>query len=144
VAAFTAERAVLLTNEKAQMGGWEIEFDPRPGFDWLEASYYVAPPTNDYVVLECKCIEADRWMQWTAVFDSTHGSLSLYHNGLLADTSSMPASILPGAPNLDIGRWSGQGGRPLSGTIDDYAVWSRALGADEAALLNARAVPDSL
>lgn len=144
VAAFTAERAVLLTSELAQMGGWEIEFDPRPGFDWLEASYYVAAPTNDYVVLDCKCIEADRWMQWTAVFDSTHNRFSLYHDGLLADTSSMPAAIRPGGPSLDIGRWGGSGARPLSGLIDDYAVWSRALGPDEAALLSKTAVPDSL
>jgi len=144
VAAFTTERAVLLTNERAEAGGWEIEFDPRPGFDWLEASYFVAAPTNDYVVLDCKCIETDRWLQWTAVFDSTQNRFSLYHNGHLADTSAMPASILPGAPGLDIGRWSGQGGRPLSGVIDDYAIWSRALGPDEAALLNERAVPDSL
>lgn len=144
VAAFTTERAVLLTNESAQVGGWEIEFDPRPGFDWLEASYYVAAPTNDYVILDCKCIETDRWLQWTAVFDSTHNRFSLYHNGLLADASSIPASILPGSPNLDVGRWGGLGARPISGWIDDYAIWSRALGPDEAALLNDRAVPNSL
>ena len=78
VAAFTTERAVLLTAEKPSMGGWEIEFDPRPGFDWLEASYYLAPPTNDYVVLDCKCIEIDRWMHWTAVFDSTNHRFGLY------------------------------------------------------------------
>lgn len=144
VAAFTAKRAVLLTNEKPEMGGWEIEFDPRPGFDWLEASYYVAAP-NDYVVLRHKSIETDidRWVQWTTVFDSTHGTFSLYHNGLLADTSALPAPILAGATNLEIGHWS-QGERPLSGVIDDYAIWSRALTIDEIALLNAIPVPDSL
>jgi concanavalin A-like lectin/glucanase superfamily protein len=141
MAAFTMERAVLLTNERAGMGGWEIEFDPRPGFDWLEASYYVAA-LNDYVVLTCKCIETDRWLQWTAVFDSSKGRFSLYHNGLLADASSLPAPILPGVPSLDIGRWN-QGGRPLSGVIDDFAIWSRALSVDEIATLNARAAPDS-
>ena len=104
-AAFTTERAVLLTAEKASMGGWEIEFDPRPGFDWLEASYYVAPPTNDYVVLDCKCIEIDRWMHWTAVFDSTNHRFGLYHGVRLADSSSLPAPILPGDPDLNIGRW---------------------------------------
>jgi hypothetical protein len=141
VAAFTMERAVLLTNERAAMGGWEIEFDPRPGFDWLEASYYVAS-LNDYIVLACKCIETDRWLHWTAVFDSSRGRFSLYHNGLLADASSLPAPILPGVPTLDIGRWN-QGGRPLSGVIDDFAIWSRALTVDEIATLNARAAPDS-
>ncbi len=140
--AFTAERAVLLTAEKPSMGGWEIEFDPRPGFEWLEASYYVAPPTNDYVVLDCKCIEIDRWMHFTAVFDSTSHRFSLYRDGLLADSAALPAPILPGDPDLNIGRWY-QGVRSISGVIDDYAVWSRALGGDEVAAIHARAVPDS-
>jgi hypothetical protein len=142
-AAFTEqERAVLLTAEKA-MGGWEIEFDPRPGFDWLEASYYVAPPTNDYVVLDCKCIEIDRWMHWTAVFDSINHRFSLYRDGVLADSAALPAPILAGDPDLNIGRWY-QGGRSISGVIDDYAIWSRALGGDDVAAIHARAVPDSL
>jgi Concanavalin A-like lectin/glucanases superfamily len=142
-AALTTDRAVLLTAERGAMGGWEIEFDPRPGFDWLEASYYVAPPTNDYIVLDCKCIEIDRWMHWTAVFDSTNHRFSLYRDGLLADSSSMPAPILPGEPDLDIGRWY-QGDRSISGVIDDYAIWSRALSGDDVAAIHARAVPDSL
>jgi hypothetical protein len=142
-AAFTTERAVVLTAEKPSMGGWELEFDPRPGFDWLEASYYVAPPTNDYVVLDCKCLEIDRWMHWTAVFDSTNGRFSLYRDARLADSASLPAPILPGASDLYIGRWE-PGGRSLSGVIDDFAVWSRALSGDEVAAIDARAVPDSL
>jgi hypothetical protein len=142
VAAFTIERAVLLTAEKPSMGGWEIEFDPRPGFDWLEASYYLASPTNDYVVLDCKCIEIDRWMHWTAVFDSTNHRFGLYHDVLLADSSSLPAPILPGDPDLNIGRWY-QGARSISGVIDDYAIWSRALSGDEVAAIDATAVPDS-
>jgi len=142
-AALGTERAVLLTAERAQMGGWEIEFDPRPGFDWLEASYYVSAPTNDYVVLDCKCIEIDQWMHWTAVFDSTTHRFSLYHNGRLADASTLPAPVLPGEPDLDIGRWY-QGGRSVAGVIDDYAVWSRALSGDEVAAIHAQRVPDSL
>ena len=141
-AAFTADRAVLLTAERPSMGGWEIEFDPRPGFEWLEASYYQPPPTNDYVVLDCKCIETDRWSHWTAVFDSTNHRFSLYHGVRLADGSALPAPILPGEPDLYIGRWS-EGGRSLSGVIDDYAIWSRALTADEVAAIDASTVPDA-
>ena len=141
-AAFTADRAVLLTAERPSMGGWEIEFDPRPGFEWLEASYYQAPPTNDYVVLDCKCIETARWSHWTAVFDSTNHRFSLYHGARLADRSALPAPILPGEPDLYIGRWS-EGGRSLSGVIDYYAIWSRALTADEVAAIDASTVPDA-
>ena len=140
-AAFTADRAVLLTAERPSMGGWEIEFDPRPGFAWLEASYYQAPPTNDYVVLDCKCIETDRWLHWTAIFDATNRRFSLYHGALLVDSSALPAPILPGEPDLYIGRWI-EGGRSLSGVIDDYTIWSRALSDDEVAAIDAAAVPD--
>jgi hypothetical protein len=140
--AFTTARAVLLSDERGSMGGWEIEFDPRPGFDWLEASYFVAPPTNDYVVLDCKCIETDRWLHFTAVFDTTNRFFTLYHDDLRVDSSVLPAPILAGAPDLSIGRWD-QGQRPLSGTIDDYAIWSRTRTADEVAAVHARALPDA-
>lgn len=137
------DRAVLLTAEKPSMGGWEIEFDPRKGFDWLEASYYVASPTNDYVVLACKCIDTDRWLHFTAVFDSSTQSFSLYHGAMRADSATPPAPILPGQPDLYIGRWH-EGPRPIAGVIDDYAVWTRALSPDEIAAIDARAVPDPL
>ena len=127
------------------MGGWEIEFDPRPGFEWLEASYFVGPPTSDYVVLDCKCIEVDRWMHFTAVFDMTNNGFTLYRDGLRVDYSHLPAPVLPGAPDLNVGRWDQMDSpRPLSGTIDDYAVWSRALTADEIAAVHAQAVPNPL
>jgi hypothetical protein len=139
--ALTNERAVLLSNEQPSMGGWEIEFDPRPGFEYLEASYYVGPPIGAYVILGCRCIETDRWMQFTAVFDSTAGRIGLYHNGLFEEGASY-APILNGESTLGIGRWT-RGERSIWGTIDDFAIWSRALTADEIATLHARAVPDS-
>jgi hypothetical protein len=143
-AALTTERAVLLSSEKGSMGGWEIEFDPRPGFEYLEASYYVAPPTNGYIILECRCIETESWMHWTAVFDSTiHQAFLLYQGAAEANRAMLPAPILPGDRDLSIGRWY-QGPRPLSGVIDDFAIWSRALSADEVAAIDARVVPNGM
>lgn len=140
-AEFTAGRAVLLSAEKASMGGWEVEFDPRPGWEYLEASYYVAS-TNEYVILHCRCIEGDGWMHFTAVFDSTNRRIGLYRARVLIESASLPAPILPGTPDLYIGRWS-PGARPITGVIDDFAIWSRALGADEVAAIDARAVPNA-
>jgi len=140
-AALTNERAVLLSNEQPSMGGWEIEFDPRPGFEYLEASYYVGPPIGAYVILGCRCIETDRWMHFTVVFDSTADRIALYHDGLFKEGASY-APILTGEQNLDIGRWT-RGERSIWGTIDDFAIWSRALTDDEIATLHVRAVPDS-
>ncbi|HVT09457.1 MAG TPA: LamG domain-containing protein [Polyangia bacterium] len=144
VAAFTSARAVVLSAERPSMGGWEIEFDPRPGFKWLEASYYVTTPASDYVVLDCKCIETDRWLHFTAVFDTTHLQISLYHDDVLVDHADLPQPIVPdGAPDLTVGHWISASDRPISGIIDDYAIWTRALNADEVAAINAEAVPDS-
>jgi hypothetical protein len=145
VEAFPPSRSVVLSAELPSMGGWEFEFDPRPGFHWLEASYFVTTPANDYVVLDCKCIETDRWLHFTAVFDSTstHPQISLYHDDMLVDHTELPESIRPGATDLTIGHWAGSSLRPISGIIDDYAIWTRALNADEVAAINAQAVPDS-
>ena len=52
-------------------------------------------------------------MHWTAVFDSTNHRFSLYHGVRLADSSALPAPILPGEPDLYIGRWSRGGTFPL-------------------------------
>jgi len=138
---FTADRAVLLTAERSQAGGWEVEFDPRPGFDWIEASYYVAPPTNDYVLEVCKCIDVGQWIHWTVVFDWSKGSFILYRNGVVSDhSSSLPAPIAPGDADLGIGRWYKEG-RSIAGVIDDYAVWSRALSPEEVAAIDRQPVP---
>ena len=134
------DRAVLLSSELPGMGGWEIEFDPRPGFQYLEASYYLST-ANAYVILECRCIEFDRWMQFTAVYDSTTRFFSLYHDGRFLEKSMPLKGPSAGDSNLSIGRWI-KDLRPLPGTIDDFAIWNRALNDDEIATLNARAVPE--
>lgn len=138
---FPPDRAVLLTSE--QSGGWEIEFDPRDGFDWLEASYSV-PSIGDYVILRCKCIDLDVWMHWAVVFDSMQNRFILYRDGVSVDTSKLAAAgpPLPGSQDLSIGKWH-QGPRPMPGIIDDYAIWSRALTAEEIFTVYTRGVPDA-
>ena len=134
-------RAVLLSTERPSMGGWEIEFDPRPGFEYLEVSYFTSS-SNTYPILNYRPIEIERWTQYTAVFDGTNGRFSLYYDGLLVDFATMPGPILPGDTTLNIGRWM-QGARPISGVIDDYAIWMRALTAEEVATLHVIPAPDS-
>ena len=133
------ERAVLLSTELPSMGGWEIEFDLKTGFDYLEASYY---DMKDYPILNCRCIDIDRWMQFTVVFDWTNKRFHLYRDGLPVASAEMRSPISPGDSTLNIGRWT-QGPRPISGVIDDFAIWQRALLPDEVAALNKRQVPDS-
>jgi len=133
------DRAVLLSNELPSVGGWEIEFDPRIGFDYLEASYFVE---GGYPILNCRCIDVDRWMQFTAVFDGTSKRFHLYRDGVPVQSAGMPQAIRAGDTTLNIGKWI-QGARPISGVIDDFAIWRRALLPDEVAALNKRPVPDS-
>ena len=49
--------------------------------------------------------------------------------------------ILPGDSTLYIGRWN-QNVRFLSATVDDFAIWSRALGAAEIAIISRQPPPD--
>ena len=53
----------------------------------------------------------------------------------------MPLPILAGDPTLYIGRWN-QDGRLLAATIDDVAIWSRALDPAEIAILTRQPPPD--
>ena len=141
-----SNRAVLLTSEQGGpggAGGWEIEFAPNDGFDYLEASYWAGPPINEFVILRCKCIDLDVWMHWTVVFDSTDSTqkrFRLYRDGVSVDTAKLPVQPLPGTPDLFIGKWH-LGPRPIPGVIDDYAIWSRALTAEEIFTVYTRGVP---
>ena len=111
---------------------------PGPASSGWRPRTTLAPPTNDYVVLDCKCIEIDRWMHWTAVFDSTNRRFSLYHGARFSPTA--PPSPRPSCPASPISTLVAglKAGRSISGVIDDYAIWSRALSADEVAAIDAQ------
>jgi hypothetical protein len=59
-------------------------------------------------------------------------------------TSIFAAAILDSMPPLLTPDTGPSAMRSISGVIDDYAIWSRALSGDEVAAIDARAVPDSL
>jgi hypothetical protein len=82
----------------------------------------------------CDCIESNRWIHLTAVFDDDAKRFTLYRDGTAVGRMNMPSPILPGDANLTMGRWN-MDGRFLAGEIDDVAIWSRALGPGEVALL---------
>lgn len=129
----------LMSTEDVFAGGWQIHLDTRAGFRQFDAAYWAG--SSDYVVADCKCLEADRWIHLTAVFDHELGELRLYRDDGLVDRKTMPMPILPGDSTLYFGRWN-QNGRELAATIDDFAVWSRALAREEIAVLSRQPAPE--
>ena len=133
--------ATILSTENVFAGGWQLHLDNRPGFERYDAAYWVGPSSSDYVVVTCDCVAIDRWVHITAVFDDQARQLALYRDGTLTDRTSLPAAILPGDTTLYMGRWN-MVNRFLSGVVDDFAIWSRALEPDEIAVLSRQPVAD--
>lgn len=130
----------IMSTENVFEGGWQLHLDTRPGFQQFDAAYWAG--SSDYVVAACKCLDAARWMHLTAVFDYDRGELRYYRDDTMVDRKPMPIPIIPGDPTLYFGRWN-MNARLLSATIDDFAIWSRALASREVAALSAQPAPDS-
>ncbi len=133
--------ATILSTENVFSGGWQLHLDNRPGFQRYDAAYWLGPNDSDYIVLTCDCIEIDRWVHLTAVFDGQAQQFTLYRDGTPTDRTSLPALILPGDSTLYMGTWNMMS-RYLTGVVDDFAIWSRALSPDEIALLSRQPVGD--
>jgi hypothetical protein len=131
----------IVSTENVFAGGWQLHVDNRPGYDRFDAAYWAGSTVNDYVVASCKCIDVGQWIHLTAVFDGLAGELTFYRDDVVIDRRGMPMPILPGDPTLYIGRWN-MDGRFLTATIDDFAIWSRALDRGEIAILSRQPPPD--
>jgi hypothetical protein len=116
-------------------GGWQIHLDNRPNYQRFDAAYWAGTTVNDYVVVFCACIDADRWIHLTVVWDGDE--MTLYRDDEAVDQLPMPIPILTGDTTLYMGRWN-QDGRSFVGDIDDFAVWRRALAPPEIAALSRR------
>jgi hypothetical protein len=135
------EGETILSTENVFAGGWQLHLDNRPGFERYDAAYWAGSSANDYVVVFCSCLDVDRWIHLTAVFDGDARQLTLHRDGVVVDRRTMPVPILPGDSTLYIGRWN-QLIRFLSATVDDFAIWSRALDATEIAIVSRQPPPD--
>ncbi len=125
----------ILSTENVFAGGWQMHLDNRPNYNRFDAAYWAGADVNDYVVVYCDCIATDTWIHLTAVFDDNAERLTLYRDGTVVDHANMPSPILAGDTTLYFGTWN-MLARFLSGSIDDFAIWSRALSPAEIALLS--------
>ncbi len=77
------------------------------------------------------------WVHVAGVYDPSEESMAIYVNGVLADdtpgSGDVPASLHNGSAAVRIGRHDAD--KDLEGAIDDARIYSRALSAEEVAVL---------
>lgn len=129
----------VINTEILGEGGWQLQTRDRASEIYWGFAYWIGPGLR-YGSYECRCFELGRWSHATVVLDATENLLAFYVDGKLAESSTLPAPILPGTSDLFMGKWQGDG-RLFSGSIDDVAIYSRALEAAEVAELHERPPP---
>jgi hypothetical protein len=153
--------ATVISTEDVFHGGWEMNInqpsDTAPGPNYHFA-YWTGPGNYTYAFFTCSgCILADQWQHLTAVVDGgvdgaldggaggVGATLSFYLDGVLQNQQQVPRTILPGTPTLYMGRWpTTDPPRLMVGSIDDIAIWSRALASEEIRALGRAPVPTPL
>jgi hypothetical protein len=135
------DETTIISTETVLKGGWQMHLDNRPDKQRYDAAYWVGPDISDYVEVVCRCIEPDVWVHLAAVYDTDVGRLTLYRDGAPISRIAMPKPIQVGDSTLTIGAWN-MPGRYLAAVVDDFAIWARALGPAEIALVS-RASPGS-
>jgi hypothetical protein len=131
----TSDTSTILSTEQVFSGGWQLHLDNRSGYQRYDAAYWAGSIANDYEVLFCDCISENRWIHLIAVFDDDASTFTLYQDDVVVDHTSLPTPILPGDSTLYMGTWN-MGERFLAATLDDFAIWNRALDQGEIATLS--------
>jgi hypothetical protein len=129
----------IVSTEVMQVGGWQFQTRAQPSGIYWTFAYWLGSGLN-YAHFDYRGFERERWSHATVVVDAARNQLSFYVDGQPAEVSSLPAAILPGSPTLSMGTWAGVG-RLFSGSIDDVAIYDRALQPAEVAALNAAPAP---
>ena len=137
----TDEFGTVISTELMQQGGWQLQTRSRSeGIYWTFA-YWIGPGAN-WEHYECRCFVLGRWSHATVVLDDAVKLLSFYVDGQVAEQRPLTAPIRAGTSDLYMGKWNGPGPERLfSGSIDDVAIYDRALSPAEVAELDMRPPP---
>jgi len=131
----TTDFSTLLSAEKQYAGGWEVHVDNRSGNRRFDAAYWAGRSMDDYIRVVCACVETDRWIHLTTVWDGeVTKTMTFFVDGHAVDKMRMPGRILQGDSTLYMGTWK-QGGRFFTGDLDEVAIWRRALEPAEVEIL---------
>jgi hypothetical protein len=129
----------VISTELMQEGGWQLQTrDHSQGIYWTFA-YWIGPGLN-YAHHECVCFELGRWSHATVVVDGPNNRLSFYVDGKPEKSDLLPAPIRPGSSSLFMGKWM-EPGRLFAGSIDDVAIYNRALSPAEVTELDMQPPP---
>jgi hypothetical protein len=134
----TDDFGTVISTEVMQEGGWQLQTRGRSSGIYWTFAYWLG--SGGYAHHDCQCFELGRWSHVTVVVEAAQNLLAFYVDGRLAESNTSPGPILPGTSDLFMGIWMGTG-RLFSGSIDDVAIYDRALQAAEVAELDERPPP---
>ncbi len=134
--------ATAISTEIVFHGGWEINLEEGPSDQHLHFGYWTGPAETEYAFLDSYAWQPTRWSHITAVVDGPAARMALYLDGSIQAESPIARVITPGNANLLLGSWSGPEKRPFAGSIDDVAIYSRALTAREVIELQQHPAPE--
>jgi hypothetical protein len=142
----------LISTELLMIGGWQMNVRltvptaDAPVGRFYQFAYWIGPELGDYFFFNCECVDIEKWTHLAAVVDVDGGKLSFYRNGALVGSKRDPTmatlpKIKPGSPTLYLARWPPNSDRDLTGDLDDFVVYDRALAPREVELLARVGVP---
>ena len=135
---------VNLISTETLGGGWALYQLGAPAVTY-DFRYLESAAGATYEVASCGCVTPGVWTHLAAVVDGDAATLTLYVNGAASATVATPTAILPGSSTLYIARTAALNPSfSLTGSLDDIAIWDRALVPAEVALLAQAAVPDPM
>ena len=156
---FNSTYLTLISTENVFHGGWQMNAgetpvtDVPPSIPIYQFGYWVGPMEGDYFVVNCACVLYDEWVHLAAVVDPMNRQMLFYRNGVYQETT-VPAAgaafppIKEGSATLYLGRWppnpppdGPEIKRELTGDLDDFVVYSRALAPREIERLAREGLP---
>lgn len=125
------ELGTAVSTEDYQKGGWEFQtYGRSSGILWHFG--YLSEPPGKYIHYERRGFETGRWSHATIVREGDANVLNVYVDGVLAESQPSVPPMLPGTSTLLMGKWEGAA-RLFAGSLDDIAIYQRALSAAEVA-----------
>jgi hypothetical protein len=132
----TDDFGTVVSTEVLMQSGWQFQTRGRSEDIYWTFAYW----NQTFLHYECVCFEVGRWSHVTVVRDGSTNLLFFYVDGHLARPGESAPPILQGTSTLYMGKWMGPG-RLFSGSIDDVAIYDRALSAAEVEELDMRPPP---
>jgi hypothetical protein len=133
----TAAPIANIVSTDSPGGGWALYATFGPGNEGYEFHFFSPGGPQGYASASCNtCFVPASWVHLAAVVDGEASTLTLYVNGVAVKMTATTSAILPGSSTLYVGRSAELNPTfPLTGEVDEIAIYSRALVGQEVARL---------